>query len=63
MHLIRDLRLALADGDAKGAEHQLSRLRLDGRLSSQNLDFLQIEFLGRLGDGVNCGGFRGSTRP
>lgn len=49
VRLVRDLRLALADHDVAGSERQLRRLREDGRLSSENLDFLEIELLGRLG--------------
>src|SRR5205823_915687 len=48
-HLVRDFRLALFDQDAAQAERLLRRLRDDARLSAENLDFLEIEFLGRLG--------------
>jgi hypothetical protein len=48
-HLIRDFRLALFDQDASRAEGLLRRLRDEARLSGENLDFLEIEMLGRLG--------------
>jgi len=47
--VVRDFRLALRDRDGERAERLLERLRNDGRLSRDNLDFLHIEFLGQLG--------------
>lgn len=48
-HVVRDFRLALFDQDAPRAEGLLRRLRDEARLSGENLDFLEIEMLGRLG--------------
>lgn len=48
-HVVRDFRLALFDQDAGRAEALLRRLRDEARLSGENLDFLEIELLGRLG--------------
>ncbi|MER5265095.1 protein DpdD [Actinosynnema sp. NPDC002837] len=46
--LIRDLRLALLNRDARQAERCLELLRFTGRLSAENDRFLTIEVLGRL---------------
>jgi hypothetical protein len=46
---IRDFRLAISDEDARRSERQLALLRSDGRLSAQNLNFLEVELLGRFG--------------
>lgn len=45
--LLRDLRLALAQGDGRVAEDRLDALRETGSLSRENLRFLQVELLAR----------------
>ena len=47
MNLLRDLRLALAQGDGRAAQDRLDALRETGSLSRENLRFLQVELLAR----------------
>lgn len=49
VELLRDLRLALLQRNAPVAERSLVDLESGGRLSFENLRFLRIELLGRLG--------------
>ncbi|MEV6876782.1 protein DpdD [Amycolatopsis sp. NPDC051128] len=49
LDLLRDFRLALAQGDGRQADDALNNLRLTGRLSAENLRFLKVELLGALG--------------
>ncbi|PRX98007.1 protein DpdD [Allonocardiopsis opalescens] len=46
--LLRDFRLALLGHNGRAAERALENLRLTGRLSAENLRFLDVELLGRL---------------
>ncbi|MFI6064646.1 protein DpdD [Micromonospora sp. NPDC051227] len=47
--LLRDFRLALLQRDSRLAEQALQDLRLTGQLSAENLRFLHIELLAKLG--------------
>lgn len=47
--LLRDFRLALHGHDIHTAEDLLDRIRRDGRLSGENLRFLQVELCGEAG--------------
>ena len=47
VNLLRDLRLALAQGDGRAAQDMLDALRAAGSLSRENLRFLQVETLAR----------------
>ena len=47
VNLLRDLRLALAQGDGRAAQDRLDALRETGSLSRENLRFLQVELLAR----------------
>ena len=47
VNLLRDLRLALAQGDGRAAEDRLDALRETGSQSRENLRFLQVELLAR----------------
>jgi hypothetical protein len=47
VNLLRDLRLALAQGDGRTAQDRLDALRETGSLSRENLRFLHIELLAR----------------
>ncbi len=47
--LLRDFRLALADGDSESATDQLQQLQEHPQLSRMNRQFLEVELLARLG--------------
>lgn len=47
VNLLRDLRLALAQGDGRAAQDRLDALRETGTLSRENRRFLQVELLAR----------------
>jgi len=47
VNLLRDLRLALAQGDSRAAQDRLDALRETGSLSRENLRFLHVELLAR----------------
>jgi hypothetical protein len=47
VNLLRDLRLALAQGDGRAAQDRLDALRGTGTLTGENMRFLQVELLAR----------------